>query len=93
MLPFETTFFQHALLGGLFASLLCGVVGTYIVTRRMVIVGGGMAHASLGGVGMGAYFGFAPLGGAAAFAALSGFLLNWLGRKRSIREDSAVAMI
>ena len=45
MLPFETTFFQHALLGGLFASLLCGVVGTYIVTRRMVIVGGGRAHA------------------------------------------------
>ena len=61
-------FFQNALLGALLASVLCAVVGTYVVTRRMVIAGGGMAHASLGGVGMGAYFGFPPLAGAAAVA-------------------------
>ena len=48
------TFFQNALLGALLASILCGMVGTYIVTRRMVIAGGGVAHASLGGVGLGA---------------------------------------
>ena len=62
------TFFQHALLGALLASVLCAVVGTYVVTRRLVIVGGGMAHASLGGVGMGAYLAFSPLCGAALFA-------------------------
>ena len=48
------TFFQYALLGSFMACLLCAMVGTYIVTRRMVITGGGMAHASLGGVGLGA---------------------------------------
>lgn len=58
-------FFRNALLGGLLVSILCAMVGTYVVTRRMVIVGGGMAHASLGGVGLGAYLGFSPLLGAA----------------------------
>lgn len=64
-----------------------------MVTRRMVIAGGGMAHASLGGVGMGAYFGFSPLLGAAAFAVVSGWVIRWLSQKRTIREDSAVAML
>ena len=50
------------------------------LTRRMVIMGGGMAHASLGGVGLGAYFGFSPLLGAAAFCLLSGFGIRRLSR-------------
>lgn len=87
------TFFQHALIGALLASALCAIVGTYVVTRRTVIAGGGMAHASLGGVGMGAYFGFSPLLGAAAFAVASGFGIRWLSRKRRVREDSAIAML
>ena len=32
------TFFQHALLGSLFASIACGIIGTYIVTRRLVFI-------------------------------------------------------
>ncbi len=86
-------FFQNALAGVLLASVLCAIIGTYMVTRRTVIAGGGMAHASLGGVGMGAYFGFSPLIGAAAFAVLSGFGIKWLGGKRNVREDSAIAML
>jgi zinc transport system permease protein len=87
------TFFQNALLGALLASILCGMVGTYIVTRRMVIAGGGVAHASLGGVGLGAYFGFSPLLGAAIFALFSGFCIDLLSKVRNIREDSAIAML
>ena len=84
-------FFQNALAGAFLASVLCAIIGTYMVTRRTVIAGGGMAHASLGGVGMGAYFGFSPLLGAATFAVLSGFGIKWLGGKRNVREDSAKA--
>ena len=86
------TFFQHALLGALLASMLCAMIGTYVVTRRMVIMGGGIAHASLGGVGLGAYFGFSPLLGATGFALLSGFAIEGLSR-RYVREDSAIAML
>ena len=44
---FHYTFFQHALLGSLFASIACGIIGTYIVTRRLVFISGGITHASL----------------------------------------------
>ena len=88
----QYTFFQHALIGALLASLLCAMIGTYVVTRRLVIAGGGVAHASLGGVGIGAYFGFSPLLGAAGFALFSALSINVLSR-RDIREDSAIAML
>lgn len=87
------TFFQHALIGGLLTCLLCGMVGTYVVTRRMVIAGGGMAHASLGGVGLSAYFGFPPLLGATLFALGTGLGIDRLTRHGRMREDSAVAML
>lgn len=86
-------FFQHALLGSLLASILCALVGTYVVTRRMVIAGGGMAHASLGGVGVAAYLGVSPLAGAAVAAVVSGFGIRWLSRRHRVREDSAIAML
>ena len=86
-------FLQQALLGALLASVLCAVVGTYVVTRRLVIAGGGMAHASLGGVGLGAFCGFSPLLGAALFAVASGLGLQWFDRRRNVRADSAVALL
>lgn len=47
------TFFQNAIIGSLLASILCGIVGTYIVTRRLVFISGGITHASFGGIGLG----------------------------------------
>lgn len=86
-------FFRNALLGSVLASVLCAMVGTYIVARRQVFVSGGIAHASLGGVGVGAYWGFPPLWGAAVFALLSGYAIRWLSHRREVREDSAIAML
>lgn len=64
----QYTFFQNALLAGVLAAVLCAMIGTYVVTRRLVFVSGGIAHASLGGVGLGALLGFPPMLGAAGFA-------------------------
>ena len=61
------TFFQHALLGSLFASIACGIIGTYIVTRRLVFISGGITHASFGGIGLGLYADISPLLSAAIF--------------------------
>ena len=87
------SFFQNAIVGALLASILCGMIGTYIVTRRMVFVSGGIAHASLGGIGLGAFFHFPPLWGAAIVALLSGVGIQELKRKIEMREDAAIAMI
>ncbi len=86
------TFFQHALLGSLLASIACGIIGTYIVTRRLVFISGGITHASFGGIGIGLYTGISPLLAAAVFAVLSAFGVEWLSKRSDMREDSAIAV-
>lgn len=88
----QYTFFQHALLGSLLASIACGLVGTYIVTRRLVFISGGLTHASFGGIGLGLYTGIPPILSAAAFAVLSAFGVEWLSKRKDMREDSAIAV-
>ena len=89
---FNYTFFQHALLGSLFASIACGIIGTYIVTRRLVFISGGITHASFGGIGIGLYTGISPLLSAAIFSVLSAFGVEWLSKQKDMREDSAIAV-
>lgn len=88
----QYSFFQHALLGSLLASIACGLVGTYIVTRRLVFISGGLTHASFGGIGLGLYTGISPILSAALFAVLSAFGVEWLSKRKDMREDSAIAV-
>lgn len=88
----QYTFFQHALIGSLLASIACGIVGTYIVTRRLVFISGGITHASFGGIGIGLYAGISPILSAAVFSVLSAFGVEWLSKRRDMREDSAIAV-
>ena len=86
------TFFQHALLGSLLASIACGIIGTYIVTRRLVFISGGITHASFGGIGIGLYTGISPILSAAIFSVLSAFGVEWLSKRKDMRQDSAIAV-
>lgn len=89
----QYTFFQNALVACLLTGIVCGLVGTYIVCRRMVFVAGGMAHSSLGGVGICALMGWPPTLGAAVFALLTGWSVQKLSARREVRSDSAIAML
>ena len=86
------SFFQNALLGSLLASVLCGFIGTYIVTRRLVFISGGITHASFGGIGLGVYFGINPILSAMVFSVLSAFGVQWMTHRGDVREDSAIAV-
>ena len=86
-------FFRNALLAALLAAVSCGIVGTYIVSKRIVFISGGITHASFGGIGMGYYFGINPILGAAVFAVLSALGIEYSSRKNDIREDSAIAIL
>ena len=88
----EYSFFQNALIGSLLASIVCGIIGTYIVSRRLVFISGGITHASFGGIGIGLYAGISPVLAAAVFAALSAFGVEWLSHRSDMREDSAIAV-
>ncbi len=88
---FQYTFFQNALLAVLIISIGCGIVGTYVVTRRLVFIAGGITHASFGGLGIGFFLGIQPTLTALAFAVLSAFGVEWVSKRGNIREDSVIA--
>jgi len=90
---FKYLFIQNALLAALLMSVTCGIIGTYIVSRRMVFISGGITHASFGGVGIGYFFGFPPLVGAALVAVAAALTTENLTRKKTIRNDSIIAIM
>ena len=90
---FQYDFIIKGLLGAVFASITAGLAGTYIVTKRMVFLSGGITHASFGGIGIGYYFGFNPVVGAAVFGILSGLGVEYLSVRQKIREDSAIGIL
>jgi zinc transport system permease protein len=49
------SFMRNALLAGVLVSVACGVVGTFVVIKRIVFISGGIAHAAYGGIGLGYY--------------------------------------
>jgi zinc transport system permease protein len=79
-------------LGALFASITAGIAGTYIVSRRMVFLSGGITHASFGGIGIGYFAGINPVVGAAVFGILSALGVEYLSVRQRIREDSAIGI-
>ncbi|MGN0214013.1 MAG: metal ABC transporter permease [Muribaculaceae bacterium] len=87
------TFFQNALLGVLFVSLASAIIGTYVVSRRMVFITGGITHACFGGLGFGFFLGINPIAVAGVFAVASAAGVEWLSTKQNVREDSAIGVI
>jgi zinc transport system permease protein len=92
ILLFSYDFFQKAFLAAVFASISCGIIGTYIVSRRIVFVSGGITHASFGGIGLAFFLGFNPLAGAVLFAILAAFGIQFFTKVGRVREDSSIAI-
>ena len=90
---FQYDFIIKGLLGSIFASITAGLAGTYIVSKRMVFLSGGITHASFGGIGIGYFIGINPVVGAAVFSILSALGVEYLSVKQKIREDSAIGML
>jgi len=90
---FQYQFLAHAALACLLCGIACGIIGTYVVCRRLVFLSGGITHASFGGIGMAYYFGANPLLGALIFAILSAWGIETFTSRKQIREDSAIGLI
>lgn len=90
---FQYKFLAHAALACLLCGIACGIIGTYVVCRRLVFLSGGITHASFGGIGMAYYFGANPLLGALIFSILSAWGIETFTSRKQIREDSAIGLI
>ena len=91
---------QHALLAGIIASVACGVVGSYVVARRITYIAGGIAHCTLGGMGIAQYlhavYGWQhvrPLHGAVASALLAAIIIGWVSLRARQREDTVISAL
>jgi len=90
---FQYRFLTHALVACILSGVACGVAGTYVVSRRLVFLSGGITHASFGGIGIAYYFGLNPIGGAMVFALLSALGIEIVSTRQRIREDSAIGIV
>lgn len=75
------------------SAITCGIVGSYVVARRMVFLSGGITHASFGGLGVAIYAGMNPIVGALLFASVASIGVEFASRRGGIREDSAIGII
>jgi zinc transport system permease protein len=86
-------FFQNALAIALLTSLAAGIVGTYIVVRRMSLISGTIAHAAFGGLGISYFLNFNPLIGAAIFSLISSSSIAVLRKKAANRIDTLLSFL
>ncbi len=96
----QFTFLQYAILTGLLASIACGVMGTYVVARRITYIAGGIAHCVLGGMGAALYLqkvhgwsGLHPLYGALVAALLAAVIIGLVSLKARQREDTVIGAL
>jgi len=86
----EYTFFQNAIMAGVLAAIACGVIGAYVVVKRLVFISGGISHAAFGGIGLGLFLGYNPLIIAIIFSVLSSSVLGIISKKAYQREDTLI---
>jgi zinc transport system permease protein len=89
----QYSFFQNALLIGVLSGIACGIVGTFVVVKKISFISGSIAHASFGGIGIAYFLGFNPVLGALFFSVLSAFGIGVISYKNRSQEDASIGAI
>ena len=89
---FKYTFLQHAVIAAILSSIACGIIGTIIVEKKLVMLSGGIAHTAFGGVGLGYLLGISPILGALFFSITSAIGITSIKRKNSTNTDTLIGM-
>lgn len=90
---FQYDFFINALTAGILASVAGGIIGSYIVVKRIVFISGGIAHTAYGGIGLGYLLGFNPLLGALGFSISAAVGISYLRTKQNQYEDTLIGIM
>lgn len=86
-------FLQNALVTGLLASVACGVMGTYVVVRRIVFISAGISHTVLGGMGIAYYYGYNPIHGAVVSALVAALIIGFVSMRYHQHEDTLIGAL
>ena len=90
---FSYDFMRNALYASLLVGVACGLIGTLVVLNRIVFLGGGIAHAAYGGIGLAYYFGQDPMLGAILFSILSALGMGLVHLRTKARSDSLIGVM
>ena len=86
-------FMQRALLAGVLVATLCGVLGFFVVLKRLAFIGVGISHSAFGGIALGLLLGVEPLLAAAGFATIVAWGVGWISRKGRLHEDTVIGIL
>ncbi|HJH30427.1 MAG TPA: metal ABC transporter permease, partial [Methanosarcinaceae archaeon] len=86
-------FVRNAIAAGILSSIACGIIGVYVVVKRIVFISGGIAHASFGGVGLGYYLGINPILGVLPFSIASALSMGLVSKRSKLPEDTAIGIL
>ena len=86
-------FMRNALVAGLLASVICGIMGTLVVVNRIVFLSGGIAHAAYGGIGLAFYFGWPYLLSTIGFSLFAAMVMAAVSMKAKHRADTIIGVI
>ena len=89
----QLEFMRNALLAGLLASIMCGVIGTFVVVNRIVFISGGISHAAYGGVGLAFFFGLSPILGILGFSLLISVIMASVSMRAKQRADTIIGVL
>ena len=89
----EYGFMVNALAASLLAAIACGIVGVYVVVKRIVFISGGISHASFGGIGLGYFLGIDPVLCVIPFGIASALVIGEVRRRTLLSEDTAIGVI
>ena len=90
--PFDLRFMQRALMAGLVVGIFAPMIGTFLVQKRMSLIGDGIGHVAFAGVGAGLLVHVFPVWTALAFAVAGALGLEWLRSRRRASGDLALAL-
>lgn len=91
--PLQFEFFRHGLIAATLVGGLCGLIGVYVVLRKMSYIGHGLSHAIFGGAVVSYVAAFNFYVGAGLWGFISALLVNWTTRRRQISADAAIGIV
>jgi len=89
---FQYDFMRSALAAGIAASVLCGIIGIYIILNRIVFISDGIAHAAFGGIGLGYFLGLDPLVFGVISALITALGIGMVSSRTRVTEDTAIGV-
>lgn len=87
----EYSFMQNAVIACILASIGCGIIGSFVVVKRISFLTGGIAHSVLAGMGIAYFYDSSPILGAIVAALVSGLLIGWINLRQKQNEDVLIA--